>query len=714
MKKIFSFLMIVSCLFAFSWQTKALTYTVTVPEGTQYCFIAGDMNGWNLGIPSQMTPVEGKTNQFTIDYPNAKLTDTYKYLCGPGWDYQELNADGNELSANRTYAVNDVVVQWPQDGFVADNRTVTINVLVPSAVSEVYLVGNFNNWSSDFNNSPYKMNLSNEDIDGKYFTINITWVDVINMQFKFVAGPDWAYQQTEDDYTYGTTDNVINIDEKNFQAIFDPTQAGDITIKATVPEGTEKVWIQGSFSAAGWGWGNPDALLMTKQDDGTFTYTVQNVQSFTYKLYNGPDWPYCEYAEGNPDADVPDRTATLDSSAPVISINVFGWRQDAPVETTGLTYTVTVPEGTQACFITGDMDGWSGPSLSNRMTPVEGQTNQFTIDIPGATEADEYKYYCGPSWSYEEANADGSAVNNRGYALYDVVAKWSKDFTLDERTVTINVQVPSAVVDLYLVGDFNGWSNDFKNSQYKMNYVSEDADGKIFTVNVTWIDVFNMQFKFVAGPDYAYQQTEDNYTYGTTDNVINIFEQNFNKIYDPTKVGDVTITATVPEGTDRVWIMGSWTGWNWGSDPESPALEMTKQVDGTFTYTVTDVVEFTYNLYNWPGGDWSYVEATEDGLSKYPDRSASTDDKDVHITVYAWMKDAPTGIPQVSNVNAFNAYSANGQIIVNGTFSQVSVFDLTGRIIQSVKTFGSFTSKSLPKGIYIVRVDNVPQKVIVR
>jgi len=387
----------------------------------------------------------------------------------------------------------------------------------------------------------------------------------------------------------------------------------------------------------------------------------------------------------------------------------FSWQAKA------LTYTVTVPEGTQACFITGSMDGWSGPSPSNRMTPVEGQTNQFTIDIPDATEADEYKYYCGPSWSYEEQNADGSAVSNRTYSASDVVAKWSKDFVLDERTVTINVQTPSAVYDLYLVGDFNGWSSDFKNSQYKMTYVSEDADGKIFTIDVHWIDVFNMQFKFVAGPDWAYQQTEDNYTYGTTDNFINIFEQNFEDIYDPTKVGDVKITATVPEGTDRVWIMGSWTGWNWGSDPESPALEMTKQDDGTFTYTVTDVVSFTYNLYNWPGGDWSYVEATADGLSKYPDRSASTDNKDEQIIVYAWMKDAPTGvvIPRVS-AGKFIVFPIAGRIAVEGSFSQADIFNVTGQAIQSVKASDSFTSKILPSGVYIVKVDGVSQKVIVK
>jgi len=331
MKRIFTLLTIVGFLLAFTWQAKALTYTVTVPDGTQACFIAGDMNGWSLSLDSRMTPVDGTTNQFTIDYPDANVTDGYHYYCGPDWAYAEVKADGTAFAdgENRTWTDADVVEGWAKD-FVLDERTVTINVLVPSAVYEVYLVGNFNNWSSDFNNSPYKMDFVSEDADGKVFSVDVTWIDVINMQFKFVAGPDWTYQQTEDNYTYGSTDNVINIDEKNFKAIFDPTKAGDITIKATVPDGTDKVWIQGSF--IGWSWDDPDALEMTKQDDGTYTFTVPNVQAFSYKLYNWPDWAHCEYAEGDPSSDVPDRTATFDpdNTDGIYPISVFGWRQDAP------------------------------------------------------------------------------------------------------------------------------------------------------------------------------------------------------------------------------------------------------------------------------------------------------------------------------------------------------------------------------------------------
>ena len=38
--------------------------------------------------------------------------DGYKYCSGPDWAYVEKNADGSEMSSDRTYAANDVVAKW--------------------------------------------------------------------------------------------------------------------------------------------------------------------------------------------------------------------------------------------------------------------------------------------------------------------------------------------------------------------------------------------------------------------------------------------------------------------------------------------------------------------------------------------------------------------------------------------------------------------------
>ncbi len=36
----------------------------------------------------------------------------------------------------------------------------------------------------------------------------------------------------------------------------------------------------------------------------------------------------------------------------------------------------------------------------------------------------------------------------------------------------------------------------------------------------------------------------------------------FKKIYDPSKVGNITINITVPDGTYEVWVVGSYNSWD--------------------------------------------------------------------------------------------------------------------------------------------------------
>ena len=61
-----------------------------------------------------------------------------------------------------------------------------------------------------------------------------------------------------------------------------------------------------------------------------------------------------------------------------------------------VTYTVTVPNGTNACFIAGEMTGW------NQLQMTQQSTNVFTITIPYATTAQQYKYCSGPAWNFTE------------------------------------------------------------------------------------------------------------------------------------------------------------------------------------------------------------------------------------------------------------------------------------------------------------------------
>jgi len=66
-----------------------------------------------------------------------------------------------------------------------------------------------------------------------------------------------------------------------------------------------------------------------------------------------------------------------------------------------VTYNVTVPLGTNTCYISGAMNSWT----FTEMTKVDN--THYTLTIAAATTAQGYKYLSGPSWSYEERSADG-------------------------------------------------------------------------------------------------------------------------------------------------------------------------------------------------------------------------------------------------------------------------------------------------------------------
>ena len=87
---------------------------------------------------------------------------------------------------------------------------------------------------------------------------------------------------------------------------------------------------------------------------------------------------------------------------------------------TPLTYTVTVPAGTEKCYIAGSMNGWA----FQEMEAVTGETNKFTITIVGAKETDEYKYACQADWAYAEV-IDGGG-NRTAWQELDQVEEWGK------------------------------------------------------------------------------------------------------------------------------------------------------------------------------------------------------------------------------------------------------------------------------------------------
>ncbi len=91
-----------------------------------------------------------------------------------------------------------------------------------------------------------------------------------------------------------------------------------------------------------------------------------------------------------------------------------------------VTFNVTVPKGTKACYIAGDFQGWDA---GNAIAMTASGENTFTLTLNDVTnEAVQagYKYLCGQDWAYVEKGANGEELSNRtSVSDMDVVLSWA-------------------------------------------------------------------------------------------------------------------------------------------------------------------------------------------------------------------------------------------------------------------------------------------------
>jgi hypothetical protein len=365
---------------------------------------------------------------------------------------------------------------------------------------------------------------------------------------------------------------------------------------------------------------------------------------------------------------------------------------------------VTVPDSVETIYVSGEFNNWKDPSSApaDSATLISNSPKVFSIEYSfvGLVDTLEYKFYSGPSWSYEQKDATNFIVmNDSATAVVDTFKavyqrKWESD-------VTIDVLVPKEVYVLNLTGSFNNWNP----TANPMEMIDSTANGKEFQVTIHVMDTVSLEYKFIAGPGWPYEQKDAaNFKYTVTHGISTVDE--FKKIFNPNELGDITVhILSVPEGTTDVYIIGSW-GNSWKLEE---AIKAVKNDDGSYTAVVTNVADIDFKVYNYPG--WDYEEAVDDQGNSVADRHASTADSPVEITVAFWKAlYIPTGVKDPISA-AYKLYTVNSTIVVEGVTSNVSVYDINGRMMQSVRAKGTFISRSLQPGIYILRVDNLVQKI---
>ncbi|HEY3369519.1 MAG TPA: T9SS type A sorting domain-containing protein [Prolixibacteraceae bacterium] len=380
-------------------------------------------------------------------------------------------------------------------------------------------------------------------------------------------------------------------------------------------------------------------------------------------------------------------------------------------------FNVTVPTPTYQVWMVGSFQGWDNTKMV-QMTKVDDTHYTLTLDdatfASGVTKDNmTYKYSSGNGgWNYIEKNADGSELAaDRKYADSngtDVVARWNLVYNPTvlpkPMNVTIDVLTPAGTIECYINGNFNNWAGPTAPADsVRMVKKSTNPDGTIvFEKKIYTPDANLLEYNFCSGPDWSFQQLtpSGNFKYPEVNPVVTAWKL----IYDPSKLGTINITANVPSGSDKVWIIGSFEGWSL-----EKAVQGTKNTDGTYSFTIPLVQAIEYKLYNFPA--WSNVEGDGTGKEVANRKAEYPADANINVTVLEWL--IPTGIHQVKEATNL-IYTRNSSIVVEGVTSQVDVFDLTGRTLQTKKIVGTFTSKSLKSGVYIVRVDGATKKVTVK
>lgn len=294
-----------------------------------------------------------------------------------------------------------------------------------------------------------------------------------------------------------------------------------------------------------------------------------------------------------------------------------------PEPTTGLTYNVTVPAGTYACYIAGDMTGWS----QTEMTKVDD--THYTITIAEATETMGYKYCSGPAWAYVECGADDSELANRVYSVNDEVAKWRAVYNPNDvptpptpgetKDITVKAQVPAT------------WTNTITawvwptGGEGKEVVPTKEGNWYVVTENCTELNVI---FKNGEGWNGDANQTVDmKFTENTCISIAagggkatyTVVDCEENVTPEPEPDPDPTPAAYYVVGTFNAW-----------TNPD-PTYAMTEE-GGVYTKTLAlEAGDYMLKVTNgtWEdGGNWGY-----DALAEVPAGVTRNNDGNIVFTL---------------------------------------------------------------------------------
>ncbi len=252
-----------------------------------------------------------------------------------------------------------------------------------------------------------------------------------------------------------------------------------LTYSVKVPAGTHECYIAGDMNH----WNHQS---MNKIDETHYTIDFPDATTTQkYKYCSGPGWGYVEKnAKGE----------EIDNRKYSPSDVVESWAAvyDRNQRNEKLVFNVTVPPGTNCCYIKGGWDGWS---TFREMKKVDD--THFMIKL--LTDKNmKYLYFGGPGNGYVEMKEEYKMREERNYSPEDVVNSFQAvyDKSVPDSMLTYSVAVPAGTQKCYIGGGWDGWM--------KLHEMKK-TDDTHFTI--TFQSNKALKYMYFSGPDMKYIET---------------------------------------------------------------------------------------------------------------------------------------------------------------------------------------------------------------
>ena len=540
---------------------------------------------------------------------------------------------------------------------------VTYNVTVPAGTKACYIAGGMNSWSFT----------EMTKVDDTHYTLDLPSATEA-MKYKYCSGPGWAYVEKDasgneiGDRSYSAADVVAkwaSVYEPS--ATQEPKEEKDITVKAKVPA----AWTK---TITAWVWptgGEGKEVTPTKEGDW-YVYT-EHCAELNIIFKNGAGWN--GDANQTVDITVSESTCieiTAGTNKATYTIvdcedNPSEEPGDDPVVTpdpeTGVAYTVTVPAGTKACYIAGEMNSWS----FTEMTKIDA--THYTVTLAEATEAMGYKYCSGPGWAYVELTEEDGEVANRTYAANDVVVKWASVYDPanaptpgEAKDITIKAEVPAT------------WTNTITawvwatGEPGKELIPTKEGDWYVYTEHCSELNII-----FKNGEGWNGDATNQTVDITVTESTcIEITADGATKATYTVVDCEGGEDSELPTDTVDVYTIAGVTslvGVNW--DPTATINDMIKQEDGTYTLVKTDlqlvanmpyeykvVKNHSWEIWSIPGWNMGNDTLLVDKSGIY-DVTFTLNLVDTALTAVAQLKEELVLIPTVQLAGTMTDWAEN-------------------------------------------------------